>query len=303
MDHQIELLVEEKPRTPGVSAATLVSLLVHSTLIIYLVVTYKPSLKPAESTPMVRYVELMRRNDAFTEAPGPKTESAPLTAAFSDANRKASAPKPTGDQPTTQPGQGGLYVPPSKSGSAGNSPSASEASAPPAVPSAASGSELQFRQPVQSANAAVDWRNAIREAGKFASLGSGADGFDLSGAAGGEQGFAESGPLSFETQWYDWGDYAKSMVSRIRVNWYAQMPQLIKTGLQGTLTIRFTIHRDGRITDITLLQSSQIPPYDFAARKAIELSSPLNPLPKDFPNPYERVTARFFYNSRPTEER
>ena len=129
---------------------------------------------------------------------------------------------------------------------------------------------------------------------KVASLGGG-DGLDL-GQLSGEKGFAEQGPISFETSWYDWGEYAQSMVSRIRVNWYANMPQIIRTGLKGKVTIRFTIQRDGRITDIEILESSSVPPYDYAAKKAIELSSPLNPLPKDFPKPSERVTCIFFYN-------
>ena len=93
----------------------------------------------------------------------------------------------------------------------------------------------------------------------------------------------------------------QSLISRIRVNWYANMPQIIRTGMAGVVTIRFTIHRDGRISDITILKSSTVPPYDFAARKALELSSPLNPLPKDFPNPTERVTAMFYYNMQPPE--
>ncbi len=121
----------------------------------------------------------------------------------------------------------------------------------------------------------------------------------LAGNPGGEKGFAESGPLSFETQWYDWGEYAQSMVSKIRINWYDNMPPLIRTGMKGVVTIRFTIRRDGSITDVTIISSSTIPPYDFAARKAIELSSKLNPLPKDFPNSSERVTAMFFYNQEP----
>ena len=75
-------------------------------------------------------------------------------------------------------------------------------------------------------------------------------GLDL-GNTGGEKGFAKDGPISFETQWFDWGEYAASMVSRIRVNWYNNMPQLIQTGLKGVVTIRFTIQRDGRITDET----------------------------------------------------
>jgi TonB family protein len=141
----------------------------------------------------------------------------------------------------------------------------------------------------------VDWRNAIRDAGRAIS-GGGGDGIDLT-RSGGEQGFAEQGPLSFETQWYDWGDYAQSMVSKIRVNWYANMPQIIRTGMAGVVTIRFTIHRDGRISDITILQSSGVPPYDAAARKAIELSSPLKALPADFPNNSERVICMFYYNT------
>jgi TonB family protein len=76
------------------------------------------------------------------------------------------------------------------------------------------------------------------------------------------------------------------------------MPEFIRTGTQGVVTIRFTIHRSGRISDVTLLETSTHPPYDFAARKAIELSSPLKPLPKDFPNPTERVTAMFYYNKK-----
>jgi periplasmic protein TonB len=86
------------------------------------------------------------------------------------------------------------------------------------------------------------------------------------------------------------------MVSRIRVNWYANMPQLIRSGIQGVVTIRFTIERNGRISAVEILNSSGHPPYDFAARKAIELSSPLNALPANFPGERERVTAMFYYN-------
>src|SRR5439155_21793366 len=171
------------------------------------------------------------------------------------------------------------------------------ASAPQAQ-EAANGGTFQYRPSQASATRGINWSNAIREVGKIASIGTGQHGVDLSGQ-GGEKGFAESGPLSFESQWYDWGDYAQSMVSRIRVNWYNNMPQLIQTGLKGVVTIRFTIQRNGQITDITMLSSSGAPPYDFAAKKAIELSSPLNPLPNDFPNATEHVTAMFFYNSEP----
>jgi TonB family protein len=300
LEERIELIVEQKRRAGGVTLAIAVSLVLHTLVIIYLVRHWQSAaVQPAAATPMVRYVELMRQNPAFTEAPGPKRESAPINAPYSDANRKASMPEPTGDRPVTRPGDGGaIYTPPAAAGHrVAPAPAPQPEAAQPARNAAAPPS---FREPVQANAGAVDWRNAIREVGKIASLGNGQQGLDLGAAGGGgEKGFAENGPISFETQWYDWGEYAQSMVSRIRVNWYGNMPDLIRTGMKGVVTIRFTIHRDGRISDVTILNSSAIPPYDFAAKKAIELSSPLNPLPKDFPNETERVTAMFYYNQEP----
>ena len=292
----------------------IVSIIVHTLLIIYAIKSYRPIAMTAATAPIVHYVELMRQpSKQFVEAPGKKSDTAPLSAPYSDANRKASMPHPTGDQPTIRPGEGGpTYVPPTPAGSERSAqqpqpsvrqpaeqPGQGSASPTPATQSQAALNGLTYRKPVQTAAAGgVDWRDAINTVGKEA-VASGQRGFDLSGAGGGDKGFAASGPLSFETQWYDWGPYAASMVGRIRVNWYSNMPELIKTGLKGVVTIRFTIHRDGRITDVQMLSTSTVPPYDFAAKKAIELSSPLNPLPKDFPNESERVTCMFFYNQEP----
>src|SRR5205085_7245382 len=174
--------------------------------------------------------------------------------------------------------------------------------APQQQPPPQSSSTLTFRQPARQAAAAatgpVDLRSAIREVGKVASLG-GRQGLDL-GQLGGEKGSVETGPLSFETQWYDWGEYAESMVSKIRVHWYEEVPMpLLQTGLKGVVTIRFTIHRDGTISDVNIITSYGIAPYDHAAKKAIEEASPLKPLPADFPKETEHVTAMLYYNSEP----
>ncbi len=314
MEEQIELVVaEEKRKAGGISLAIGVSLVLHSLLIIWFIRSYHPAATPA-NVPIARYVELIKQNpQQFTEAPGPRTDTAPLNAPLSNANRKASTPEPTGNLPTKRPGDGGgLFTPPTPPPGprAQQQPSASAPQAAQdaqqASPDATAQQQPQtstdpliYREPARAAAAAsgpVDWRSAIRDVRKMASLGGGGDEPEVEGS-GGDKGFAEQGPISFETQWYDWGDYAQSMVSRIRVNWYANMPQIIRTGMGGVVTIRFTIHRDGQITDVTILKSSGVPPYDFAAKKAIELSSPLNHLPADFPRPSERVTAMFYYNT------
>jgi TonB family protein len=317
-EETIDLLGSQvEARRSGVSIAVIVSFILHALILVYFIAVYKPVSKDAPAPPIARYVELIRQNPndkTFVEAPGPKIDR-PVSpdAAMSNANRQASTPHPTGDQPTKRPGDGSQLFTPKSSPSPSQSQSPAQQAAnaaqqqqqqpqtaPAPTPSTISQapSTLAYRQPTQ-ANAAtgpVNWRSAIKEVGKVASLGGGQQGEDLHGALGGEKGFAQDGPLSFESSWYNWGDYAEGMVSRIRVNWYSNMPHLIQTGLKGVVTIRFTIHRDGSITDVIILQSSGIPPYDFAAKKGIELSSPLNPLPKDFPNDTERVTAMFYYN-------
>jgi len=314
VEERIDLAVLQEGQEPrrGASIAVIVSLLLHVLLIIWLVINYHPVSAQDAAPPIARYVELIRQNPQaqddrqFVDAPGRKLERPPdVTRQFSDANREASMPHPTGEQPTPSPGNGRMYTPQTPNGN-GRQPGAAAPQQSQqqggSVGDVAPQAQLaQATQPNGSAqrNSSIDWRNAIKEVGKVASLGTGQTGLDLGNAGGGEKGFAKDGPISFETTWYDWGDYAQSMVARIRVNWYNIMPDLLRTGMHGVVTIRFTIHRNGQISDVTILESSGIPPYDFAAKKAIENSSPLNPLPKDFPMETERVTAMFYYNLEP----
>ncbi len=321
MHEEIELLVEEASQdTPGVrvSGPVLVSIVVHTFLILFLIQAYHPVRSDDKAAPIARYVELIKQNPRdFTEAPGAKVDKTPLNAPFSDANRKASTPKPTGDTPTNRPGDGhSIYTPPTGSApqvaqqqqsaqrpqqqqAQQQQAQAAQSDLPPDIRNSSSRMPALRTTQAAAAGGQVNWHSVIKEVGKVATLSD--QNLDISklGGEGGEKGFAEQGPLSFETQWYDWGDYAQSMVSKIRVHWMENMPPLIRTGMKGVVTIRFTIQRDGSITDIEMLNSSTVPPYDFAAKKAIELSSKLNALPKDFPKQSERVTCMFFYNSEP----
>ena len=117
MDEPLDFVLEEKPRGGGVSIAVVVSVILHALFLIYIIKNYRPITADQMVTPMVHYVELIRQNPQFTEAPGPKVDSARLTAPLSDANRRASTPNPSGDRPTTRPGEGGFYsTPPIGSG-------------------------------------------------------------------------------------------------------------------------------------------------------------------------------------------
>ncbi len=133
------------------------------------------------------------------------------------------------------------------------------------------------------------------------------DAWTLPPAAGGllenpdrEGGNVDEGGLSFDTQWYDWGPYARRMLAKIRRNW--RIPEIARLGVAGIVKIRFHIERDGTVTGLVILDESGKPPMDFAARDAIGNSSPFDPLPSALTGvEREGVTITFYYNARPPE--
>jgi TonB family protein len=115
-------------------------------------------------------------------------------------------------------------------------------------------------------------------------------------------GGVDTGGLSFDTQWYDWGPYAKAMLAKIRRHW--RIPEIAMLGVQGVVKIRFFIERDGTVTGLQIVDESGKPPMDFAARDAIAHSSPFEPLPLDLTGvEREGVTITFFYNARRGDRR
>lgn len=116
--------------------------------------------------------------------------------------------------------------------------------------------------------------------------------------SGGE---VDLGPLSFDTQWYDWGPYAAEMIRRIRYHW--RIPEIARFGVPGVVRIRFLIERSGRVTGLQILRESGHPSMDFAARDAIHNASPLPPLPADLPGlEQEGVVITFYYNTYPPQD-
>ena len=104
------------------------------------------------------------------------------------------------------------------------------------------------------------------------------------------------GTLSFDTKGFDWGDYARQLYLIIKKNWYDRIPIAAYYGQKGKVFIRFVIEKNGTITDLAVIRSSEISPFDRAAENAIRASNPLPPLPTNFPKDSEGVTFGFFYN-------
>lgn len=112
-----------------------------------------------------------------------------------------------------------------------------------------------------------------------------------------------SGTMSFDTQGFPWGDYARRVHLIIQNHWEDRLPLAFREGVRGYTCIHFVIQKDGTISDIQVAQPSTVPPFTRAALDAIHASSPLPPLPKDFPEGQEGSSWCFFYNMLPQETR
>jgi TonB family protein len=84
-------------------------------------------------------------------------------------------------------------------------------------------------------------------------------------------------------------DYIATMVTQIRRAWN------MNQGATGLVIVKFTIQRDGRLTDVTTFQGSGITTLDLAAQRAIMTIGHLAPLPDAFPNPTLTVRLSFQY--------
>lgn len=317
----LEELVErvERPQRRWFERAILLSLLVHALLVIFFLLDRSRQssieLRETQRAIALRKEELARQVPIrfFTEAPGPARPTARRDAPLSDKNRRASGgdrnrPKAETPYVARQSGVEGLAPGPRAKPSPSAAPKAlTEArSAAPGAPSPAAPERpsAEKRDAISGltpppAPGTVDGRGkagsklTLNEAIRKATGGTGGlGGAPKSNDAGG---FVDYGPISFDTQWYDWGDYAEEMLRKIKIHWYENIPTLAELGPDGKLTIRFYIRADGSVEGETVTKTSSIPPYDHAAFLGISQASPFRPLPKDLREDREGVTITFLY--------
>jgi TonB family protein len=84
-------------------------------------------------------------------------------------------------------------------------------------------------------------------------------------------------------------DYLVLMTDRIKAAWNQQQ------GARGHVIVRFTIQRDGRLTESTVERPSGNGTLDLAALSAVVTTKQIPPLPAAFPNPTLTVHLNFEY--------
>ena len=109
-----------------------------------------------------------------------------------------------------------------------------------------------------------------------------------------QTGTRDVGGISFNTYAWDFAPYLLELKQRIQRNIYPP-PAFTQLGFGGNNILRFRIHPDGRLEGPQLLEQKGEKALVETSRKAVEFSAPFPSLPKDFPEPFLEVTARFEY--------
>ena len=102
--------------------------------------------------------------------------------------------------------------------------------------------------------------------------------------------------IQFDTKGVEFGPWLRRFVAQVRHNWF--IPQAAMT-FHGHVVLTFNIHKDGSITDVAVLQPSDIEGFNKAAIGAITGSSPTEPLPPEYPSDKAFFTVTFYYNEDP----
>ena len=84
-------------------------------------------------------------------------------------------------------------------------------------------------------------------------------------------------------------EYIQTMVQKIQSNWNS------KQGAAGQVVVKFTIRRDGMLTNVEVEKPSGNPVLDLESRRAVLYTRQLPPLPSNFTEPYLTVHLNFGY--------
>jgi len=106
----------------------------------------------------------------------------------------------------------------------------------------------------------------------------------------------EFGPLQFDTKGVEFGPWIRRFVSQVRRNWF--VPMAAQT-MRGHVVITFFVHKNGALTDVTVIKPSSVESFNVAAVNALLASNPTIQLPPEYPDSKAFFTVTFLYNESP----
>jgi TonB family protein len=102
--------------------------------------------------------------------------------------------------------------------------------------------------------------------------------------------------IQFDTKGVEFGPWLARFVAQVRSNW--MIPQAAMS-MHGNVAITFVVHKDGRITDVTVARPSTVDAFTLSGRNAILTSNPTIPLPPEYPDDKMPIMVTFYFNEEP----
>src|SRR5271155_5189704 len=149
-------------------------------------------------------------------------------------------------------------------------------------------------------------QDSIRESAKMSApsaIGGGGQIPSNSGIPGGGGQGAAFGNMEMltPTEGVDFNDYLHRVYITVKRNWFAVMPESVRLGDKGVVSLQFRIMRNGNVPDgepVRVLASGK-EPLDRAAISSIRTSNPFEPLPPAFSGPFIELRFTYYYNLQP----
>jgi TonB family protein len=116
----------------------------------------------------------------------------------------------------------------------------------------------------------------------------------LDNPAGGAGAFGPS--IQFDTKGVEFGPWIRRFIAQIKRNWFVPYAAM---SLRGHTVLTFNVHKDGSITDLSVMAPSEIDAFNRAAYNALASSNPTADLPPEYPADKAFFTITFYYNEQP----
>jgi TonB family protein len=186
-----------------------------------------------------------------------------------------------GPAPDQAAGQQAKNAPPPDASKMPESPSLIQ---PPAAKPATAESGASGR----SATAGGQLGDALRNLQRYVQH----DTFDNQQGGGGQ-----FGPeIQFDTKGVEFGPWIRRFIAQVKRNWFIPYAAM---SMKGHVVITFNVHKDGSISDLTVVGPCPIDAFNNAAFGALAGSNPTQPLPPEYPSEKAFFTVTFFYNETP----
>jgi len=252
------------------------------------------ALLAAERQAQPRFVFVATRNDLTAPKAPPRAEA-------SDKDRNARSPEsaknPTNPLPFSRGNTPERVEAQARQAARGEGPAPSPAAGQPAQSSSDTQSDAQSALQLPAKPAAPQSNatghavggggalgEALRNLGRYVQH----DQFDNPGGAG-QPGAA----IQFDTKGVEFGPWLRRFVAQIKRNWFIPYAAM---SMKGHVVITFNVHKNGAITDLTVVGPCPVDAFNNAAFGALVSSNPTQPLPPEYPDEKAFFTVTFYYN-------